>query len=76
MYAGVSVEITNICNMHCSFCHGHSREPKQMRPEEFAHILNQLAGQTQYIYYHLMGEPLTHPELPLFLEMAAQRVFC
>lgn len=75
MYARVYVEITNICNMHCSFCHGHSREPKQMRPEEFAHILDQLAGQTQYIYYHLMGEPLTHPELPLFLEMAAQRGF-
>lgn len=75
MYAKVYVEITNICNMHCSFCHGHSRESKQMTLPEFDHILDQLTGQTQYIYYHLMGEPLTHPELPLFLQIAARRGF-
>lgn len=75
MYSRVYVEITNICNMHCSFCHGHSRPHKRMTLQEFDRILNQLAGQTKYIYYHLMGEPLTHPELPLFLQMAAQRGF-
>ena len=75
MYAKAYVEITNICNMACSFCHGHSRKPKRMSEAEFARILRQLEGQTQYIYYHLMGEPLTHPELPLFLRMAAKRGF-
>ncbi len=75
MYSRVYVEITNICNMHCSFCHGHKRPPKRMCLQEFTHILDQLAGQTEYIYYHLMGEPLTHPELPLFLKTAAQRGF-
>lgn len=75
MYSRVYVEITNICNMNCSFCHGHSRAPKRMSADEFAHILSQLNGQTEYIYYHLMGEPLTHPDLPLFLKMAAQRGF-
>jgi len=75
MYSRVYVEITNICNMRCSFCHGHARQPKRMCQSEFSHVLDQLAGQTNYIYYHLMGEPLTHPELPLFLQMAAQRGF-
>lgn len=75
MYSRVYVEITNICNMRCSFCHGHSRPPKQMPIEQFTHILDQLADQTKYIYYHLMGEPLTHPDLPLFLQTAAQRGF-
>ncbi len=75
MYSKVYVEITNICNMHCSFCHGHSRPPKKMTLQEFDHILDQLTGQTKYIYYHLMGEPLTHPQLPIFLQMAAQRGF-
>lgn len=75
MYSKAYVEITNICNMACSFCHGHSRIPKRMSREEFAHILQQLKGKTQYIYYHLMGEPLTHPELPRFLQMAAQQGF-
>ena len=75
MYSRVYVEITNICNMHCSFCHGHNRKPQTMNIQEFSHILDQLEGKTQYIYYHLMGEPLIHPELPRFLELAAQRGF-
>ena len=73
MYNKVYVEITNICNMHCSFCHGHSRVPRQMSREEFERILCQLQGQTQYIYYHLMGEPLLHPLLPDFITMAKER---
>ena len=73
MYRKVYVEITNICNMNCSFCHGHSRPPRRMTEEEFALILDRLTGHTQYIYYHLMGEPLTHPLLPRFLEMARER---
>ena len=75
MYSRVYVEITNICNMQCSFCHGHSRPPKRMLPGEFSHILQQLTGQTGYIYYHLMGEPLTHPLLPEFLTMAKEQGF-
>lgn len=75
MYSRVYVEITNICNMHCSFCHGHGRPPRQMTQEEFSHILDQLTGQTGYIYYHLMGEPLSHPALPDFLAMAKERGF-
>lgn len=75
MYSKVYVEITNICNMACSFCHGHSRKKGKMDKETFLRILDQLKGKTQYVYYHLMGEPLTHPELPSFLQLAAQRGF-
>lgn len=73
MYNKVYVEITNICNMNCSFCHGHKRAPKWMNKEEFTFILDKLADQTKYIYYHLMGEPLTHPLLPEFIKMAGER---
>lgn len=75
MYSKVYVEITNICNMACSFCHGHTRRAKKMTKEEFAQILGKLQGYTDYIYYHLMGEPLTHPELPEFLKMAKEKGF-
>lgn len=75
MYSRVYIEITNICNMHCSFCHGHARPPRKMTREAFGHILDQLQGQTDYLYYHLMGEPLLHPELPQFLESASRRGF-
>ena len=75
MYSRVYVEITNICNMHCSFCHGHGRRPGRMDEDQFARVLEQLQGHTNYIYYHLMGEPLLHPLLPKFLQMAADRGF-
>ena len=75
MYSRVYVEITNICNMNCSFCHGHSRDARRMSEDEFAIILNKLKGHTDYIYYHLMGEPLSHPGLPSFLTMASKRGF-
>ncbi|MBO5716203.1 MAG: radical SAM protein, partial [Clostridia bacterium] len=75
MYSRVYVEITNVCNMSCSFCHGHSRTPQQMSEDRFSQLLDKLDGQTKYIYYHLMGEPLTHPKLPDFLKMAAERGF-
>lgn len=75
MYAKAYVEITNICNMHCSFCHGHQRTLRRMNEEEFRRVLQQLEGKTAYVYYHLMGEPLTHPDLPVFLQLAAQKGF-
>jgi len=75
MYSRVYVEITNICNMNCSFCHGHSRPAKRMSHEEFCTILDKLQGQTEYIYYHLMGEPLTHPDLCQFITTATQKGF-
>ncbi len=75
MYSRVYVEITNICNMNCSFCHGHSRKAGKMSTEEFSMVLDKLEGQTKYVYYHLMGEPLTHPQLPEFIRIAAERGF-
>lgn len=75
VYSRAYVEITNLCNMNCSFCHGHGRETRRMTKEEFLRVLDQLSGVTRYLYYHLMGEPLTHPELPAFLKMAKERGF-
>ena len=75
MFSRIYVEITNICNMNCSFCHGHSRKLKQMTAEEFELILNKISGYTKYIYYHLMGEPLTHPKLPEFIKIASDKGF-
>ena len=75
MYSRVYVEITNICNMNCSFCHGHTRALRRMSTQEFLRVLDALEGQTNYIYFHLMGEPLTHPDLPDFIRLASKRSF-
>ncbi len=72
MYSRVYVEVTNICNMNCSFCHGHSRAPRRMSREEFALVLGKVQGLTRYIYFHLMGEPLLHPDLPLFIKQSRE----
>ena len=73
MYNKVYIEITNICNMNCSFCHGHKRAFRQMTKEEFNSILDKLTKVTKYIYYHLMGEPLTHPLLVDFINTANEK---
>ena len=71
MFSRVYVEITNSCNMNCSFCHGTSRPPRKMSMDEFRTVCESLRGVTEYIYYHLMGEPLTHRDLPDFIRIAA-----
>lgn len=75
MYSRAYVEITNICNRNCSFCPGTKREKRRMTHEEFSRILDQLEGVTKYIYLHVMGEPLTHPELCGFINTASVRGF-
>ena len=69
------MEITNLCNRNCSFCPGTVRPPKMMTVEEFSSVARKLTGVTGYLYYHLMGEPLTHPGLPEMLAIAADLGF-
>ena len=66
----VYVEISNICNLSCSFCPGTKRMPGVMTVPQFETVARKLRGVTQYLYFHLMGEPLLHPELPHLLEIA------
>lgn len=67
------VEITNICNLHCAFCPGTRRAPRSMTPDEFALVLDKLRPRVSYVYLHIMGEPLLHPQLEELLSLAAQR---
>lgn len=69
-YSRVYVEITNICNMSCSFCHGTSRPPRSMTMEEFTYVCDSVRHLTDYMYFHVMGEPLAHPCLPDFIRYA------
>lgn len=63
MLKKVYVEITNVCNLSCAFCRGTVRAPREMDPADFAVIAGKLRPYTEYIYLHLLGEPLTHPRL-------------
>ncbi len=46
-----------------------------MSAGEFSLVLDKLTGLTEYIYLHVLGEPLSHPEAIEFIKMAAARGF-
>jgi len=71
----VYLEISNICNLSCRFCPGTKRPKKAMTVEEFSSLLPKLRPYTDYLYFHLMGEPLLHPKLEQFLELAGSHGF-
>lgn len=75
MLKKVYVEITNICNLACSFCPGTKREARFMSADEFRTIAAKLVGHTKFLYFHLMGEPLLHPELETLLSIAGEMGF-
>ena len=74
-YNRVYVEITNICNRSCSFCPGTKRPFTRMTRQDFATVLDKLKGVTEYIYLHVMGEPLTHPDLKEIIEIGKAKGF-
>ncbi len=63
----VYVEITNVCNLSCNFCPKTERTAKFIDIDEFCYVLSEIHPFTDYIYLHLMGEPLLHPKLEQLL---------
>ena len=66
----VYLEITNRCNLNCSFCPGTSRPGHALNEDEFTFLINRIAPWAEYVYYHLMGEPTAHPLLTRFISIA------
>lgn len=71
----VYLEITNVCNLACSFCGLTRKERSFMSRENFIRALEGIEGQTKTLYFHVMGEPLLHPLLPEFLDLTEERGF-
>jgi radical SAM protein with 4Fe4S-binding SPASM domain len=71
----IYLEISNLCNLSCSFCPGTARKKYAMTESELAALLPQLRPWADYLYFHLMGEPLLHPKLREFLSMAGDAGF-
>ncbi len=71
----VYLEISNVCNLHCQFCPGTKRSPKIMTQAELDLLLPKLRPWTDFLYFHLMGEPLCHPQLEQFLQSAENHGF-
>ena len=46
-----------------------------MSDTEFSVLLSKLQGWSDFLYFHLMGEPLCHPSLGTFLQLAGDAGF-
>ncbi len=69
------IEITNMCNLNCVFCPKTKRAPRLMSCDEFKIIGEKLRGFGEYIYLHVLGEPLTHPNIERILRIAGDLGF-
>lgn len=72
MYKKVYLEITNQCNLDCSFCIKNNRTKKFMSLDEYEDILNKLKGYTKYLYFHVSGEPLLHPKINELINLGSK----
>ena len=66
----IYIEITNICNLSCSFCSKVEKPRKMLSTSEFKTIVEKVKDYTDYIYLHVKGEPLTHPNIIELINIA------
>jgi len=71
----IYLEITNSCNLSCSFCHRSGRAKSFMRAEDFRAILGKIEGYTDHLALHVLGEPLLHPDLEEILALCREHGF-
>ena len=69
----IYIEITNICNLDCSFCPKNNRPKRFMTVDEFDTITDKISHLTNTVCLHLMGEPLLHPNIKEIFEICNKK---
>ena len=72
MFKRVYVEISNVCNLQCSFCPSIKRGKKILSVVDFEKILKQVAPLTEEVCLHIVGEPLVHPHFYEIIKICEQ----
>lgn len=75
MFSRIYLEITNCCNLSCAFCPGTRRPRRFLTSAEFRLLAQKLRPWTDYLYLHVLGEPLLHPQLAEILACARELGF-
>ncbi|WP_406537719.1 radical SAM/SPASM domain-containing protein [Fibrobacter sp.] len=71
----VYIEITNVCNLHCSFCPC-GKEPASRTFMDSKRFEDCIAGAQEIgatsVYFHVLGEPTLHPGFAHYLKKLEQ----
>ena len=77
MLERLHLELTNVCNFKCEFCPDSImvRRRGHMHLDLLTRILDELAATplTKILAFHLMGEPLIHPQIMTAIDLALER---
>ena len=68
----IYVEVTNACNLNCDFCIKNKRDKKYITINEFEILLEKIKDYTDYLYFHVLGEPLMHPKINDLINIASK----
>lgn len=71
MFKKIYLEIGNMCNLHCHFCSIDNRKKEIMSVGNFKKLIPQIKEYTDYLYLHVKGEPLLHPDLEEILSICS-----
>lgn len=71
-YQRAHIEISNICNVQCSFCPIVDRPKEIMELSKIAELFKKVAPLAKDVCLHLMGEPLAHPEIVAIIKVAEE----
>lgn len=68
----IFIELSNVCNLSCSFCSPTERSSTVLSAEDFNRVLIKLEGHGNHVYLHVKGEPLLHPQFQEILKLCEQ----
>lgn len=68
MLKRVYLEITNACNLNCHFC-TNNKGNNFLTLSQIDNYTDQIKQVCDYIYLHILGEPLLHPDFEKILDL-------
>jgi radical SAM protein with 4Fe4S-binding SPASM domain len=65
----IYIELTNVCGLRCSFCPTKALPNTTMDLEFFETVVQEAKGYTREVACHVVGDPLTLPNLDKYLDI-------
>jgi len=72
MFAKAYIEITGFCGLNCDFCKPKKTRFAPMNLDLFEKINKELKNKTKTVAYHILGDPLTVPNLQDYIDISAK----